>query len=326
MDQLPLISVIIPVYNGEKYIHECIDSVLNQTYQNIECILVDGQSPDGCPAICDQYALRDNRIKVIHKANNGLSDDRNAGIEIARGEYLTFVDSDDYISRDMCKILYEICKNHHILLSQCNYTRNGQLDSEEDERVKVNILSKEQCFLNLCGQFGITFCVSWGKLYHRSLFEHISFPYGKNHEDVYTTHLFFEKAKKIGYTTKALYYYRQHDDSLMGKERKNPDLKELNSFLYRNKYFKKKGYNAAYKSQLLFCLNMIKEQYNRNYSLWTKGQRKYMKKKFRELLKDYTEMKNGTVSVDYWIFAGLPDLYHKILKYHPNIVKQQRVR
>ena len=327
MDQLPLISVIVPVYNGEKFIHECVDSVLNQTYQNIECILVDGDSPDRCPEICDQYALQDDRIKVIHKGNNGLSDDRNAGIKIARGEYLTFVDSDDYISKDMIRVLYEVCHKYHVLLSQCGFIRKGHFEEVIDCDIQASVLSKDQCFLNLCGQYGMTFCVSWGKLYHKSLFEYIAFPYGKTHEDVYTTHLFFEKAGKIGYITRCLYYYRVRDDSLVGKERKNPDLKELNSFIYRNKYFTEKGYNEAYKRHLLFCLDMIKEQYNKNYSLWTKSQRKYMKKKFRELLMDYVEMKNHTVSVDYWIFAGIPDLYYKILKYHQNVVKQKdRVR
>ena len=97
MKQPPLISVIIPVYGGEKYIYECVDSVLNQTYHNIECILVDGDSPDNCPQICEEYAKKDQRVKVIHKENRGLSDDRNAGFRASKGEYITFVDSVDTI-------------------------------------------------------------------------------------------------------------------------------------------------------------------------------------------------------------------------------------
>lgn len=314
MEEQTLISVIIPVYNGERYIHECVDSVLNQTYQNIECILVDGQSPDRCSEICDQYALRDNRVKVIHKTNNGLSDDRNAGIKIARGEYLTFVDSDDYISKDMIKALYDVCYRYQVLLAQCNFIQNGPLEKIVDYEVRANILSKEQCFLNLCGPNSAVFCVSWGKLYHKSLFSNIRFPYGKTHEDVYTTHLFFEKAEKTGYVTKALYYYRQHDDSLMGKERKKPDLNELNSYIYRSKFFKKRGYSAAYERQVWSCINMIKNLYLCNYELWSKNQRKYMRKKYRELLYTFVKTQKDEVSVDHCFFACLPDLYYYILK------------
>ena len=127
---------------------------------------------------------------MIHKKNGGLSSARNAGIKIARGEYLSFVDSDDYISKDMLQILYDICHKYHILLSMCSFIREGQFEEIVDYDIKESVLSKEQCFLNLCGPCGMTFCVSWGKLYHKSLFEYISFPYGKIHEDVYTTHLY----------------------------------------------------------------------------------------------------------------------------------------
>ncbi len=324
MNQLPLISVIVPVYNGEKYIHKCIDSVLNQTYHNIECILVNAQSPDRCPEICDQYALQDNRVKVIHKANNGLSDDRNAGIKIARGEYLTFVDSDDYISKDMIRVLYEVCHKYHVLLSQCDFIRKGQVEEIADYDIKASVLSKEQCFLNLCGINSAVFCVSWGKLYHKSLFSNICFPYGKTHEDVYTTHFFFEKAEKIGYVMKGLYYYRQRDDSLIGKERNNPDLNELNSYIYRSEFFKKRGYFAAYEKQVWSCINMIKNLYFWHYPLWSKTQRKYMRKKYREFLYVFVKVQRGDVSIDYWLFACIPDLYYYILKWYHDIFEKWR--
>lgn len=306
MDQLPLISIIIPVYNGEKFIYECVDSVLNQTYQNIECILVDGQSPDKCPEICDRYALQDDRVKVIHKENNGLSDDRNAGIRAARGEYLTFVDSDDYISKDMIKVLYDICYKYHVLLSQCNFIRNGKFNDIADHDIKASVLSKEQCLLNLYGQFGMAFCASWGKLYHKSLFENIFFPYGKTHEDVYTTHLYFEKAGKIGYVTKGLYYYRQRDDSLMAKEKKNPDLYEIKANKARGNYLKKRGYLDAYYMQTWVCIRMIRQKYCEYYRYWSIEQRKYMCREYRKLIL----MLNRTekVKVDDWFFFFIPEL------------------
>ena len=101
-----LISIVLPIYNVENYIEKCMESVLNQTYKNIEIILVDGGSPDNCPIICDQYVKEDNRVKVVHKENGGLSDARNAGIKVANGDYITFIDSDDYVDKDYVEFLY----------------------------------------------------------------------------------------------------------------------------------------------------------------------------------------------------------------------------
>lgn len=309
MNHMPLISIIISVYNGEKFIHECIDSVLNQTYKNIECILVDGHSPDRCPEICDQYALKDERVKVIHKANNGLSDDRNAGIKAAKGEYLTFVDSDDFISKDMIRVLYDICCRHHVLLAQCNFIRNGRFADISDGVIKANILSKEQCLLNLCGEYGTTFCASWGKLYHKSLFEKISFPYGKSHEDVYTSHRFFEEAGKTGYTTNCLYYYRQREGSLMANEKRKPDLCEIKANKVRGTYLKKKGYLEAYKMQAWVCIRMIRQRYCEYYKSWSKEQRKYMCGEYRKLLSDVNKLGKEKITVSDWLFYFAPDIY-----------------
>lgn len=116
-----LISVIVPVYNVEKYSERCIESIINQTYKNLEIILVDDGSPDTCPMICDEYAKKDDRIVVIHKENGGLSDARNAGIEIAKGEYFAFIDSDDYISEEFLSKLYMSLKSNSAFMSICNF-------------------------------------------------------------------------------------------------------------------------------------------------------------------------------------------------------------
>ena len=107
-----LISVVVPIYNVENYIKKCVDSILSQTYKNLEIILVDDGSPDNCPQICDEYAQKDNRIKVIHKENGGLSDARNAGIDISKGKFITFIDSDDYIEKDYVEVLYNSIKEN----------------------------------------------------------------------------------------------------------------------------------------------------------------------------------------------------------------------
>ena len=118
---LPKVSIIVPIYKVEKYLNRCIDSILNQTYKNIEVILVDDGSPDRCGAICDNYSKIDKRIKVIHKKNEGLAEARNAGIKIATGEYISFVDSDDFINKNMYKVLYENAIKYDADISMCQF-------------------------------------------------------------------------------------------------------------------------------------------------------------------------------------------------------------
>ena len=116
----PKISIIVPVYKVEKYIHKCIDSILNQTFKDFELILVDDGSPDNCGKICDEYAKKDSRVIVIHKENGGLSSARNSGLDIARGDYIGFVDSDDYIENDMYELLYNLCEENNCDISSCS--------------------------------------------------------------------------------------------------------------------------------------------------------------------------------------------------------------
>ena len=127
-DKMPLVSVVVPIYNVELYLKECVDSILSQTYKNIEVILVDDESPDLCGKICDDYVAMDGRIKVVHKKNGGLSDARNAGMKVATGDLITFVDSDDYISKDFVKILFEAMSENNSDIAIAKY--------EEDEQTR----------------------------------------------------------------------------------------------------------------------------------------------------------------------------------------------
>ncbi len=213
-----LVSIIVPVYQVEKYIHHCINSILSQTYKNLEIILVDDGSQDACPQICDEYAEKDNRVYVIHQKNLGLSEARNTGIKIAQGEYIAFVDSDDYISSDMIQILLEraVCKNADI--SVCNYfTVNGNNSywrrKPQYEREMTSTQALEDIFTlpNYCE------VVVWNKLFHAHLFKDtgILFPCGKIHEDNFTTYKLIYYANKIVYCDQPLYYYVQRDESIM---------------------------------------------------------------------------------------------------------------
>ena len=129
-NEMLLVSVIVPIYNVEFYLNKCVDSILNQSYKNIEVVLVDDESPDSCGKMCDDYAAMDGRIKVVHKKNGGLSDARNAGMKVATGDLITFVDSDDYISEDFVKILFEAMSENNADIAIANMKRTSRRDDK----------------------------------------------------------------------------------------------------------------------------------------------------------------------------------------------------
>lgn len=216
----PLISIIVPIYKVEIYMQRCIDSILNQTYQNLEVILVDDGSPDNCGDICDKYAIKDNRIKVIHKSNGGLSSARNAGIDIAKGDFFGFVDSDDWIEADMYESLYDALIRHNADISICGrYIVNSEniITSSDDE--KIQILNRYQGLSELVLNYedGIK-NYAWDKLYKRELFKSIRYPEGKFYEDIFTTYKLFSVANKIVHTKSPKYYYLLRGDSISGTD------------------------------------------------------------------------------------------------------------
>ena len=236
-----LISIIIPVYKVEKYIYKCIDSVLNQTYKNLEIILVDDGSPDKCPEICEEYAKKDNRIKIIHKKNGGLSDARNAGLKVATGKYIGFVDSDDYIEKDMYQVLY-----NNIIKTNSDISIVNLKEVKENEIIENNV-KDEQNTIEYTKLEGLKKLIenkiksyAWNKLYKKEILNNIEFPVGRKMEDLAVMHKIFEKANKIVYTDKIEYYYLQRGDSILG----NIDLKLTKDLFYfvteRYKYMIKK--------------------------------------------------------------------------------------
>lgn len=213
----PLVSIIIPIYKVEAYLKRCLDSVLNQAYTNLEIILVDDGSPDNCPQICDEYALRDQRIVVIHKKNGGLSDARNAGLDICNGEFISFVDSDDWLNENYINVLLELAdkKNADITIGEHERVYNDKPIYIENKKEKTLTLSAQEALNILFKRNHLSFILSWGKLYRKALFDEIRFPQGKFHEDEFTTYHIFANADKIAYTSQVLYYYFQRGDSTM---------------------------------------------------------------------------------------------------------------
>ncbi len=237
--EIDLISVVIPIYNVEQYLKKCIDSVINQTYNNIEIILVDDGSPDDCGNICDEYAKKDSRIKVIHKINGGLSDARNAGIEIASGKYITFIDSDDIVENDYIEYLYKLLKKYNTKISICSYyvitEDNKKIDYGKD--YKEQIMAKEECLERMLCEEG--FSVSaWAKMYDIQLFNNVRYPYGKICEDNGTTYKLIDQVDKVAYGNIPKYYYLKRSGSIMSNNFniKKMDMIELTDemcdFLY----------------------------------------------------------------------------------------------
>ena len=202
-----LISVIIPVYKVEKYLCRCVDSVLEQTYTNMEIILVDDGSPDNCPVMCDEYARQDSRVKVIHQENAGLSGARNAGIDMAQGQWLAFVDSDDYLAADFLERLYQACVNTGSSLSVCRWEYVHGEAIPEHGTGETRVYTGREMLANFYVPDGAYFVVAWNKLYRKELFEDIRYPLGRIHEDEATTYRIYDKVKKAAYVDRSLYGY-----------------------------------------------------------------------------------------------------------------------
>lgn len=213
----PLISVIVPVYKVEAYLDKCISSIVNQTYTNLEIILVDDGSPDNCPAICDVWEKKDSRIKVIHKENGGLSDARNAGIAIASGEHIGFVDSDDYIAPEMYQLLYErmIADGSDIAACGVEMVWEDGTPGRMLTRCGNYRLNHQDAMLAIIQETYLKQPV-WYKLYKTNLIRDIIFPVGKYHEDVFWSYQAVARARQVSVIDTPCYFYTQRSGSIMG--------------------------------------------------------------------------------------------------------------
>lgn len=210
-----LISVVVPIYKVEKYLKNCIDSILAQTYKNLEVILVNDGSPDRCGKICDEYANRDIRVIVIHKENGGLSSARNAGLEISKGEYIIFIDSDDWIDKNYIESLHQDLKDNDADIAVpafCFLYEDGS--SAVDPRIQnKTVFSAEESLECFLFNGYLTPCVA-SKMWKKSLWEEIRCPEGKLFEDQYTTYKLLMKANKVIYDPAVNYYYFKRNGSI----------------------------------------------------------------------------------------------------------------
>lgn len=221
---MPEISIIVPIYNVEKYLKRCIDSILSQTFPDFELILVDDGSPDKCPIICDEYARKDSRIRVIHKENGGVSEARNAGLEVAVGNYFGFVDSDDFIHPQMYELLYTASIMYNAGITQCEFfcfDENAEIYPFQEETMKsVRIMESEEYLDNFYPEncYAVTSTVC-NKLYKSRIFQDLRFPFGQYYEDSFvflrTLDSCAKEYEKVILLPNQLYWYMQREGSTM---------------------------------------------------------------------------------------------------------------
>ena len=214
---MDLISIIVPIYNVEQYLNQCLQSVCSQSYDNLEIILVDDGSSDRSPELCDEWAEKDSRIYVIHKQNGGLSDARNTGISCAKGKYIAFVDSDDWIEKDLYQKLWSELQQNNAQIAACRIVKVFEATLEEQKIYsEQKIFTSKEALQTLLK--GRDFCaVAWNKLYRRDVIGDIRFPVGRLHEDEFFTYRVIANASRLVLVPEAKYYYRQRAGSIMDK-------------------------------------------------------------------------------------------------------------
>ena len=249
---MDLISVIVPIYKVEPYLNKCVQSIVDQTYPNLEIILVDDGSPDNCGAICDAWEEKDSRIKVIHKENGGLSDARNAGLAIATGKYISFIDSDDSIALTFIVDLYGALLSTGADIAECGVSYVDETGavlkhrpvSPEKELARIDALRQ------LVLEDGVYQTV-WNKLYRREMVDGIPFEKGKYHEDDFWTYQVFDRMEKLVLVDKPLYNYLQRGGSIIGVGYNLKRLDGLEARCLRMQYLQKYGELAALTRQYL---------------------------------------------------------------------------
>jgi len=313
---MDLISIIVPVYNVEKYIHQCVDSIINQTYKNIEIILVDDGSPDNCGKICDEYAEKDSRIKVIHKENGGLSDARNHGIDAANGEWLMFVDSDDYILPDMAGKLLCVAKENNVRMAVCGVI----LFDDEKEYVPSHltvdkgVYSAEDIFAN---NIPTSFVVAWNKIYDKHLFDEYRFEKGRIHEDEIAAHHLIGQCDRVAVTEEKFYRYRQ----VAGSITKVFNYKRLDCVYAqydRFEYYKECGFDEFASATLkAYFWSLDKYFFRIEKTDESKERIKECLKNTRKLLFCYFKEKDISVKekIMRTVFCVSPSLYKRISKF-----------
>lgn len=317
MDEL--ISVIIPIYNVELYLERCIQSVLMQTYHNLEIILVDDGSTDLCGNICENLAKKDSRITVYHKKNGGLSDARNYGVERSHGIFITFIDADDYIAPDYVEYLFTLLVQFHADISCCCMTRTTENTVSYDinrEIPKIQLLKGKVACRELMGSLYGVLVTACGKLYKSEIVKKHPFPVGRKHEDEATTCKYYYEANKVVIGNHCLYIYYQNPNSIMHSMQKNINDDSIWAQKHRAEFFEecneKNLAQVAWDKLFYYCLyDSINNGGRCNYLLWNLAKKKKLSWR--------TQFELILFTISPWIF----DKYLKMIIYPLGRLKEK---
>lgn len=315
-----MISIIVPVYNVEKYVERCIRSILAQTFEDFELILVDDGSTDRSGEICDTYGQQDTRIYVLHQKNRGLSGARNAGLEIASGEYLTYIDSDDWVGETYLEELYNNAVKHNASVSICCYAVEWENNSHSRKKIKewnqtVQTLSGREAAKKIVAENDRKMITAWGKLYRKELKPLLIYPLGKTHEDEFVTYRVLYESERVALSEKPLYFYLQREASIMSRGYSEKRLDKVTALKEGIEYFRiKEDEELERSAQKRYLLNLQIAWYRVNVFL---PERKdlcaRLRKEWQESNDKYKRNIRGCVSVVDWvalkIFAISPYMY-----------------
>lgn len=296
-----LISIIVPVYNVEKYVKKCIESIIEQTYKNLEIILIDDGSTDESGKICDEFNNKDKRIKVIHKQNGGLSDARNVGIDNANGEYVSFIDSDDYVNDDYIELLFDTVKQYDADMSIASH-RVIYEKNIIDRSTGENFCTEPKEILEMLLYDNGIDTSAWGKLYKKSLFNEIRFPKGRLFEDSATTYKLIDKSKKIAVCSKPIYNYVIRNNSISNENfsEKKLDLivstEEMTNYIKNNYPELEKACNRRLMYAYLSTLTQLAKSKVKNKKIQKKLM-EYICKNRRSVLRDKSIPKRDRIGL-----------------------------
>lgn len=284
-----LISIVVPVYNVEKYLKKSIESILNQTYQNIEILLVDDGSTDSSGKICESFSKVDPRIRVFHKENGGLSDARNFGIEQMKGQYVAFIDSDDYISKDYVWKLYSSIKNNDSEVSICSFL----LVDEKGEKIKDELLDSgkicltgQQILEKVLTADGYRYVVAWNKLYRSTLFEKLKFKKGMLYEDEFLNYPLFWDCKRVSIVEEPLYLYVQRKGSIVQSNMTLEKIKMKDEMhTSRIEFYSEKGHSFLHEKACQQYSNWIVTATTNHSKILNPNFSKYLQRQFRKFAK-----------------------------------------
>lgn len=323
LKDFPLISIIVPVYNVAPYLERCIESLIKQTYDNLQIILVNDGSTDNSLAICERYRGIDGRVQVINKVNGGLSSSRNAGLESAEGEFIFFLDGDDWIAFDGLERLYQIMIGECVDIVQAKICSviEGKEDVISNEKCTIERVSGKECLKRIFPHYGPDYASICNKMYRKGIWKSLRFPEGLLFEDMYVNYKLYASADTIVVSSMNFYFYRKREGSICAKTSIYGHDDYLNAILKREELYEKNKWFDVYQKELEFQMEYLPQCYF-NSKKCNDGERAQRIRKMFYSKYDILKQKYNVRRVSWRIFSVSPWLYLICLKIYYLIKKQ----